>query len=211
MEPIQNGVQNKTTENNMTNEEKTETEVIRKVQRMDVNDMLEIIMEETPLQCIKILNDWLKYDKEVVKSCGNNTRNLMHQITYLLNLININLSHSKINGVNVKISEILSKETKIPLTEDIQLKGMDILANVQNELDWNYLNKRSFNLREETITRIVKLISFGKFLTNIEETGVHFHDEKNVFICDAIDDDDNKLPATVMEELVSNFLLFLHL
>lgn len=183
---------------------KLEAQIIKKVQRMDVNDMLEIITDETALQCIKVLNDWLKYDTDVLKSCGKNTRNLMHQITYLLNLINVNLSDAQISGVNVKISEVLSKETRIPLCEDVQLKGLEILLDAHNELDWNYFNKRSFNRREESVVRIVKLISFGRFLTGIQETGVHFHDEKNVFVCDPINEDDGKLPAAVMEELVSS-------
>lgn len=76
------------------------------------------------LQSIKLINDWLQHDQDVVKSLGSNTTSLLKQITYLLNLININLGSSGLIGVNIKLSEIISKESQIPLSEDVALKGI---------------------------------------------------------------------------------------
>lgn len=166
-----------------TTEDVTQQDVISKVQRMDVNDMLEIITEEAPLQSIKILNDWLRQDAEVLKLCATNCSLLLQQITYLLNLINISLSNFKITGISLRISEIINNESKIPLSEDVVLKGVDILATVHKELDWAFVKKRCPTAREESVIRIVKLVSFGKFLMGMQETGISFDEEKSIFIC----------------------------
>lgn len=173
---------------------------------MDVNDMLEIIMEEGALQSIKIINNWLQFDQDVLKSCGINTRSLLRQITYLLNLVNINLSSPNLIGVNLKLSEVIHKENKIPLSEDLVLKGLEILEHSQSNLDWHFSIKRGMSPREENVVRIVKLISFGKLLTNIEDTGVRYDEENNCFVCNVLDNEADavdKAPTILLEEMVS--------
>lgn len=171
---------------------------------MDVNDMLEIISEEGTLQSIKILNDWLRHDPDVLKSCGTNTRSLIRQITHLVNLININLGNPKMIGVNLKLSEIIHKQNRLPLSEDVILKGVEILAEAHKDLDWNYVQTRGVTVREEAVIRVVKLISFGKFLTTVEETGVTFDEERNIFTCNEEEKDEgDKISVSIMEELVS--------
>lgn len=187
---------------------KTKGDIIRKVQQMDVNDMLEIVMEEGALLSIKIINNWLQYDQEVLKSCGVNTRSLLRQITYLLNLININLNSPNLIGVKLKISEVIHKENKIPLSEDIVLKGLEILENSQHTLDWQYSIKKDISPREESVVRIIKIISFGKLLTTINDTGVKYEEENNCFVCDALEkeeDEVEKAPSILLEEMVSPF------
>lgn len=185
---------------------KTKDDIIRKVQLMDVNDMLEIIMEEGALQSIKIINNWLQFDQDVLKSCGINTRSLLRQITYLLNLININLNSPNLIGVSLKLSEVIHKENKIPLSEDVVLKGLEILEHSQSTLDWHFSIKRGMSPREESVVRIVKLISFGKLLTAIEDTGVKYDEENNCFVCTVLDkegDSVDKVPTILLEEMVS--------
>lgn len=188
---------------------KTKEDIIRKVQQMDVNDMLEIVMEEGVLQSIKIINNWLQYDQEVLKSCGVNTRSLLRQITYLLNLVNINLNSPNLIGVNLKLSEVIHKEHKIPLSEDVMLKGLEMLENSQGTLDWQYTTKKGVSPREENVVRIVKLISFGKFLTTVEDTGVKYDELNNCFVCDVLEKggDSNEKPATILlEEMVRLYI-----
>lgn len=192
---------------------KTKDDIVRKVQHMDVNDMLEIVMEEGTLQSIKIINNWLQYDQEVVKSCGANTRSLMKQITYLLNLINVNLNSPNLIGVNLKLSEVIHKENQIPLSEDVVLKGLEILENSQSHMNWHFNFKRGISPREESVVRIIKLISFGKWLTTIEDTGVTYDGDNNCFACSELNDEGenvNKTPKTLLEEMVSStFINFL--
>lgn len=189
---------------------KTKEDIIKRVQQMDVNDMLEIVMEEGALQSIKIINNWLQYDQEVLKSCGTNTRSLIRQITYLLNLININLTSHSLIGVSLKLSEVIRKENLIPLSEDVVLKGLEILNSSQSSLDWQYTTKRGISLREENVVRIVKLMCFGKFLTSLEETGVGYAEENNCFVCKEFEkegDGSEKVSTIFMDEVVSFYAL----
>nr|XP_023021557.1 protein SMG5 [Leptinotarsa decemlineata] len=198
-----NGLQNGFKPPAIANPSKTKEDVLRKVQLMDVNDMIEIITEETTLQSIKILNDWLRNDPEVLKSCGSNTGTLLRQMTHLLNLVNINLSGSKMIGMNLRSSEIINKEGKIPLPEDVLLKGVDMLKETHSVLDWSYTNKKSLCSKEEAVIRVVKLISFGKFLTANLETEVVYEEENNAFVCKIKEtsEDVGKKSAALMEEL----------
>lgn len=203
-EPHLNGFQNGINPSPETtpDENKTKEDIIKKVQMMDVNDMLEIISEEGALQSVKILNDWLRHDPDVLKSCGTNTRSLIRQITHLLNLININLTNPKMIGVGLRLSEIIHKQNKLPLSEDVILKGVEILGEAHKDLDWKYAQTRGMTVREETVIRVVKLISFGKFLTTIEETGVSFDEEGNVFASKEDEKGEGeKISATIMEDL----------
>lgn len=172
--------------------------------------MLEIIGEETNLQSIKVLNDWLRYQPDVMKSCAANTKRLFRQITLLLNLININLANPKIAGMGMKVSEIMSRESKIPLPEDVVLKGIDVLKEAHTHLDWNFIHNRSFTAKDETVIRIVKLISFGKYLMSLEECCVSFDEDNNVFECNFGEEEQAvKLPSAITDELVGNFELYI--
>jgi protein SMG5 len=178
-------------------------DVIKKIKRMDVNDMLEIITEEGSLQAIKIINDWLMQDTEIIKSCGTSTRSLLRQITNMLNLININVKSSKLSGIKLNVNDAIKNEEKIPLSEDVVLKGIDILGKAHKNVDWNYLHKHGMNTKEESVTRIVKFMAFGRFLTAIEETGIGFDEHQNVFVCKTEENDEVKTSTAAVEDLVS--------
>ncbi|RZB40887.1 SMG5 [Asbolus verrucosus] len=185
--------------NSCDNEDKID--VIKKIKRMDVNDMLEIITEESSLQSVKVINDWLMQDTEILKSCGMSTRSLLRQITNMLNLININIKNPKLTGIKLNINSVIRSEEKIPLPEDIVLKEVDILAKAHKNIDWDYLHKHGMNVKEESVTRIIKFMAFGKFLTNIEETGISFDEQQNVFVCRCEENDESKPSNAVVDDL----------
>ncbi|XP_056644486.1 nonsense-mediated mRNA decay factor SMG5 [Diorhabda sublineata] len=203
---LTNGLFNGATTPDQQNPEKTEEDLSKIVQFMDVNDILEIFTEETILQSIKILNDWLATDLEVIKSCGSNTASLLRQITHLLNLVNVNLLSPKMIGVGLKNTEIINKGLRIPLSEDILLKGVEILKVSQETLDWNYADKKSLNTKEEAVIRVIKLLSFGKFLTTLNETGISYDDGNNIFVCTLNDSkkDDDKDSKMLLDEFDSS-------
>ncbi|CAH2008543.1 unnamed protein product [Acanthoscelides obtectus] len=183
--------------------QKAKEDVVEKIQLMDANDTLEIVTEESCLESIRILNDWLKTDTEILKSCAANTKSVFKQITNLLNLLNINMSSAKVIGVKLKLSEVITKEAKIPLTEDIILKGIPTFEESQKEIDWKYLDERGLNAKEEAVIRSIKLLSFGKYLSTLDESGISYDEDKNIFVC-AIDEtkkDDMKISAALLEEL----------
>lgn len=191
------------TKNKSPKQNKNKDFVLKKVQKMDVNVMLEIINEEGLLQSIKIVNDWLKSDQEIIKSCGINTRTLIRQMVYLINLININLNNGRVLKSKIKISEIIANESKIPLSEDVVLKGIDLFKAAQSEYTWDFLLRKGITAQDEAIIRIIKILSFAKVLSKIQETGVSYNEEKNVFICPSDDksEDDTVSAAAIMEEL----------
>lgn len=183
--------------------DENKVDVIKKIKKMDVNDMLEIITEQGSLQAIKIINDWLMQDTDIIKSCGTSTRSLLRQINNMLNLININVKSTKLSGIKLDIQNVIKYEEKIPLSEDIVLKGIDILEKAHKDMDWNYLHKHGMNTKEESVTRVVKFMAFGKFLTEIEEAGISFDERKNVFVCKSDENDEDEPTNSIVEELVS--------
>ncbi|CAH1100209.1 unnamed protein product [Psylliodes chrysocephalus] len=185
--------------------ERTKEDSIRTVQLMDVNDIVEIVTEESLLQSIGVLNDWLRNDVDVLKSCGSNA-GLLRQLTYLINLVNINLRSPKMIGVSLKSSEILNRGPRLPLSEDIVLKGLDILKGSQENLDWFYIEKKSLSLKEEAVVRVVKFMFFGKFLTTISETGITYDENNNALICKLKEnkEEDRKKSEFLMNEQEDN-------
>ncbi|XP_044756601.1 protein SMG5 [Coccinella septempunctata] len=172
-------------------------EVLKKVKKMDMNDMIEIISEENLLQSIKILNDWLMLDTAILKSCCTNTRCLIRQITYLLNLVNLEITEKQLKHVGVDLTNVDKVNEEIPLTEDVVLKGWDFLSGSQKKLDWKRLSKKTFTVKEEAMIRIIKLKAFGKHLMSISEAGITFDEKEKVYVCKA----DDKEKKTGEDEL----------
>lgn len=154
---------------------------IKKVRRMDPNDLLEIVAEEGLLESIKILCDWLIGDITVLKDCGASSQTLLKRIIQLLNLINVENSYKKIKNIKINLEIVQRDFEKIPLPEDIILKGIPILKNTQEKLDWKYLNNYIIEPKEEALFRIHKLVAFGHFLAGINETGVGYNKKKKCF------------------------------
>lgn len=71
-------------------------------------------------------------------------------------------------------------------------------------MDWSFPNRKSVSVREETVIRIVKLLSFGKFLVNLEGVGIEYDAVNNIFTCKIEDskDGDDKVSLTLLEEMV---------
>lgn len=191
------GVENDCTKKKV-DDGKNLTEIIKKCKLIDTGDMLEIISEEGFLQSIKIVNDWLMFDEEVLKSCSKSSRSLLRQITHLLNLINIEFGDWR-----PKISESLDEKLNtIGLPEDVLLKDLEILSDAQKEIAWNSIHKSNMSAKEETVVRIMKLVSFGKYLTTIKEAGIKYDEEKKLFRCES-DANGEKIPTITFDELVS--------
>lgn len=175
---------------------KHKMEIINKLKAMDAADVLEIIVEEGFLQSIKVISDWLMAEEEVLKSCSKSSRSLLRQITYLLNLINIDFSGIK------SVKAVPENVIEIGLPEDIFLKGVEMFTNSQKNIAWNKIHKSNMSVREEYIVRVQKIICFGNYLTTIKETGIRFDGEMKLFVCE-VDSNEEKLPTVTFEELVS--------
>lgn len=158
---------------------------LKKVRRLDPNDILELIADEGYLQSIKILSDWLQSDIEIIKDCGQSSRLLIQRIVELINLINIDTKKRYLDNVNKDLCEIVeTMYRKIALPEDFVLKNFSILDAVQKDIDWNGVSSKSklYLPKDEALIRLNKLVGFVHFLTGIPETGVKYSDKEKSFI-----------------------------
>lgn len=184
-------------------------EIVKKSRLMDATDMLEIISEEGFLQSIKIVNDWLMSEEEVLKSCSKNSRSLLRQITHLLNLINIDFDGVTIKGVEERNLKTLKKTlSSVGLPEDVLLKGVEMFSDAQKDIVWQNVHKSNMSAKEEYVARIMKIISFGNYLCTVKETGIKYDAETRLFSCEA-DCNEEKLPTITFDELVRPFIFFM--
>lgn len=195
---------------NKPNDDKSNLDIVLRSKAISAEDMLEIISEDGLLQCVKVVNDWLTFEIDVLKSCCKNTRSLLRQITHLLNLINIGMP-VKIRDIKIDIPTVQADLGKISLPEDVILKGLENLKHSQANINWKYFADQSLTVKEECIIRILKLVSFGKHLTTIKESGIYYDEEKKIFVCEFMEEAENdKAPTVSIEELVSLILSYLY-
>ncbi|XP_076767020.1 smg5 nonsense mediated mRNA decay factor isoform X1 [Xylocopa sonorina] len=158
-----------------------------KKQNLKSEDVLNILVGKEVLASIKICCDWLRSNPDIIRICGKSSRILLKRITILLNLININaeslLKNCKDDSMILSSVDKLKECVKIiPLPEDIDLKGFNLLEDAQKSLNWKILHKHRMNKREETLLRALKLIEFGHFLSSVEDAGVKYEETKRLFI-----------------------------
>lgn len=150
-------------------------------------DVLNIINGKEILASIKICCDWLKSNPDIIRICGKSSRTLLKRVTILLNLININtetlLKDFKDDSMILSSADKLKECVKIvPLPEDIDLRGLNLLEDAQKSLNWKILHRHKMNKQEETLLRALKLIEFGHFLSSIEDAGVKYEEAKQLFV-----------------------------
>ncbi|XP_060820360.1 nonsense-mediated mRNA decay factor SMG5 [Bombus pascuorum] len=150
-------------------------------------DVLNIISGKEILASIKICCDWLKSNPDIIRICGKSSRTLLKRVTILLNLININtetlLKNFKDDSMILSSADKLKECVKIvPLPEDIDLRGLNLLEDAQKSLNWKILHRHKMNKQEETLLRALKLIEFGHFLSSVEDAGVKYEEAKQLFV-----------------------------
>lgn len=162
---------------------KTFDDPVKKVKKIDPNDLLEIFQDENLLQAIKIISDYLFEDITIIKTCSSQT--LQKRLIHLLNLINLQNSMKKLK--NVKNIKILNDYKKIPLVEDVILKKVSILKTSQKYIDWEYLNDFIVDQKQDMLIRIYKMVDFGFYLTEIDNLGISYDKKKKFFYLNEIE------------------------
>lgn len=158
-----------------------------KKQDLKPDEVLNILVGKEILASIKICCDWLRSNPDIIRICGKSSRILLKRVTILLNLINIDtetlLKNCKNDSMILSSVDKLKECVKmVPLPEDIDLRGLNLLDDAQNSLNWKILYKHKMNKREETLLRALKLIEFGHFLNSVEDAGVKYDQTKQIFI-----------------------------
>ncbi|XP_053976178.1 nonsense-mediated mRNA decay factor SMG5 [Hylaeus volcanicus] len=158
-----------------------------KKQDLKPDEVLNIMVGKEILASIKICCDWLRSNPDIIRICSKSSRILLKRVTILLNLINIDtetlLKSCKNDSIILSSVDKLKECVKIiPLPEDIDLRGLNLLVDAQRSLDWKILYKHKMNKREETLLRALKLIEFGHFLNSVEDAGVKYEQTKQIFV-----------------------------
>ncbi|KZC13990.1 Protein SMG5 [Dufourea novaeangliae] len=158
-----------------------------KKQKLKANEVLNILIGKDILASIKICCDWLRSNPDIIKICGKSSRTLLKRVTILLNLISIDtnvlLKDCKDDSMIFSSVDKLKECVKtIPLPEDIDLRGLNLLEDAQKTLNWKILYKHKMNKREESLLRALKLVEFGYFLHSVEDAGVKYDNTKQLFV-----------------------------
>lgn len=74
-----------------------------------------------------------------------------------------------------------NSETNIPLSEDIVTRGLSMLRESQEKLDWDFHKTNTLTARDELLLRLLRLIEFGHSLVKQEDLGVVYDKVNNLF------------------------------
>lgn len=151
------------------------------------NLILDVLTSENLLTSVKLCCDWLKCNPEIIKTCAPGSRILIKRLTLLFNLINIDVNVIAKNTENPNdfLSGINNFEEvfiKVPLPEDVNMKGLKDLEQVHKDLDWKLLRRMKIDKRDQCILRSLKLMEFGKYLCSMEYLGLSYDQEKRLFV-----------------------------
>ncbi|XP_071450333.1 nonsense-mediated mRNA decay factor SMG5 [Hetaerina americana] len=135
---------------------------------------------------VKVCSDWLRGDGSVISACARSSPLLLQRVIKLANLVNVDVSVLADTGSDgiehFKLQDIREISEKVPLPEDVLLKGIPIFKGMQDTLDWDYLRHHSMNSLEEAIIRAHKLVNFAHYLSAIKDTAVTYDAERRKFL-----------------------------
>lgn len=178
-------------------------DAIEKSRKINLNDMLDIAQDEHLLKTVKILSDWLLSEPTVLKECGKSCRNLITQITNLINLLNVNWNTKHLTNFKLDLEQPDEVFEAIQLPEDVLLKGVTITGSKSEKKAKVLLSK------EEIVVRIKKLVLFGRKLCEERDMGVSFDGKTQMFVVEKRSDDIKEVEVTtkLIEDLEQNHLL----
>lgn len=149
------------------------------VEGVNVDQVLKFFQEYfSIIQVIKISCDWLQCNNEVLSPISS-WKSVLENFSFLLNYANLIADVKKGN----------KEGATIPLSEDVELKGLQALKSIQDTMCWEWDKIISLNEKEEMKQRLSRLCVFGKFLTTIENSNFTYDEEKNWFAIHLAGDD----------------------
>ncbi|XP_037047346.1 protein SMG5 [Bradysia coprophila] len=163
----------------------------RDYNRIDPNIVIEFAQYEPCVESLKILFDWMKVNNDILLNCYSSNPEFIHKIMKLMNLFNIDIFTRKVyfernfiktQNVRADLRSLFDNRVKIPLEEDIRLKGFQLLKSSQHPLDWTVPNKLKLTENECHILRLFKLIDFGFFMCKMKKFRYNFCARSRRFI-----------------------------
>lgn len=175
-----NGTNNDELNNNkksdLENGEPNET-TIDHSDSLNITEIQNFLRGNNFLPSIKLLQDWILQEKDLILSCGESGESLFQCIVDLLNILEFYFKPKQSNELpeNCKIldyARCVSKSLeldyrKIPLPEDVSLRGTNICKFDTHAAEWNILNQYQPSVYEENVLRILNFIDFGHQIAKI--------------------------------------------
>ncbi|XP_028173165.1 protein SMG5 [Ostrinia furnacalis] len=135
------------------------------------------LLGDNYLASIKLLQDWLYAEKDLIMSCGDSGESLFQCVVDLLNILTFYFN-PKSNYINENKSKILNyakytarnlklEYKSIPLSEDVNLRGTSICKFDKHAAEWQTLDRYKPSQYEENIIRIMNFIDFGNHIAKI--------------------------------------------
>ncbi|RVE51516.1 hypothetical protein evm_003917 [Chilo suppressalis] len=145
---------------------------------LDENEIQNFLLGNNLLCSIKLLQDWILTEKELILSCGDSGEALFQSVVDLLNILthyfntkskeSSEIKECKILDYSKHIVRNLKLEYKsIPLPEDVNLRGTNICKFDKNATEWQILDRFKPSVYEENILRILNFIEFGNQIAKI--------------------------------------------
>lgn len=149
-----------------------------KCNKLNETEIQDFLMGDNFLPSIKLLQDWVLTEKDLILSCGDSGESLFQCVVDLLNIFTYNFNpkssetlicdECKTLTYAQKIAKNLKLEYKtIPLPEDINLRGTNICKFDKDAAEWQILDKYKPTAYEENIMRILNFIDFGNQIAKI--------------------------------------------
>ncbi|CAH2049150.1 unnamed protein product, partial [Iphiclides podalirius] len=146
--------------------------------KLDVEGIQNFLMGNNFLPSIKLLQDWVLTEKDLILSCGESGESLFQCVVDLLNIFLYYFNskgHNKLPSEDCKVLNYAKSVVKrlkleyktIPLPEDINLRGTNICKFDKDAAEWQLLAKYKPSLYEENIIRMLNFIDFGYQIAKI--------------------------------------------
>ncbi|CAK1542240.1 unnamed protein product [Leptosia nina] len=144
---------------------------------LDLEGVKNFLVGDNILPSLKLLQDWVLTEKELVQSCGDSGESLFQCVVNLLNIFQhyFNQKNDILakNNCNILIkAKNMAKKLRlefksIPLPEDINLRGTNIGKFDKDAAEWQTMEKLKLSEYEENIMRILNFIDFGNQIAKI--------------------------------------------
>lgn len=166
------------TESNEIKTNDSEYSKSSKSNKVNETEIQHFLMGDNFLPSIKLLQDWILTEKDLILSCGDSGESLFQCVVDLLNIFSYNFNPKSSENLICgecktltyakKVAKNLNLEYKsIPLPEDINLRGTNICKFDKDAAEWQILDRYKPSAYEENIMRILNFIDFGNQIAKI--------------------------------------------
>lgn len=159
---------------------------LSKKRSLKPDNILNMLVDKEILASIKVCCDWLRSNPDIARICAKSSRTLLKRVTILLNLIDVEgetfVRKNEDSTILSSAEKLRECVERLPLPEDIDLRGLNLLEDAHRSLDWCILRKHKMSRREEMLLRVLKLIEFGRHLASVEGSGVRYDRAERLFV-----------------------------